>query len=381
MILAVVCAIAAAYQILAIVAALAHRGKRAQPFPRSGYEGAPALPPISILKPIRGADPGFYEAIRTHATQQYPEFEILFGIRDETDSARPEIERLIREFPTVNIRLIVCAQEAPNGKVGTLMDLAREARYPILIVNDSDISVPPGYLRDVTAPLADPKIGLVTCLYRAEASDWPSRFEALAIATEFAPSTLVAPFVGVSEFGLGSTLAFRRADLDRIGGFASIQDYVADDYQLGRKLHGLGLHNVISEVVVSTRLSSGSWRAAWSHQLRWARTIRLSRGGGYAGLPVTFATLWAVIAAIFGQWWLAVPLMAIRLAMAITSGWFVLRSAGVLKYFYAIPLRDLWGVAVWAAGLFGDKVEWRRRTLRLDSEGRIVGTAERDRLL
>jgi ceramide glucosyltransferase len=360
-----ICCVAGAYQLFALIAALAHRAKR---IPRP----ADLAPGISILKPVYGADPGFYEAIRSHASQQYPEFEILFGIHAANDSARPGIERLIGEFPNVRIRLIICSQEAPNAKVGTLMDLAREARYPILIVNDSDITVPTGYLRDVTAPLADPAVGLVTCLYRAEADNWPSRFEALAISTEFAPSTLVAPFVGVSEFGLGSTLAFRRRDLDRIGGFAAIAGYIADDYQLGRQIHGLGLRNLVSHVVVSTRLSAESWGHAWRHQLRWARTIRLSRGGGYAGLPVTFATFWAAIAAACGMWWLAAAVLAARFAMALIAGGVVLGSADVWKHAYAIPLRDLWGVAIWAVGLFGDRVEWRGRSLRLTSDGRIA---------
>jgi ceramide glucosyltransferase len=304
--------------------------------------------------------------------QQFPEFEILFGIARPDDPARPEIERLMAEFPSVSIRLVLSTSSAPNAKVGVLMDLAAEARHPVLVVNDSDISVPAGYLQEVTAPLADTSIGLVTCLYRAEAHDWPSRFEALAVATEFAPSTLVAPLVGVSEFGLGSTLAFRKPDLDAIGGFAAVADYLADDYQLGSKLHSLGRKNVLSHVVVSTRMSAGSWQAAWRHQLRWARTIRLSRGGGYAGLPITFATLWALVAAVCGLWGTALALLAIRLAMAIACGWFVLRSADVWKYCYAIPLRDLWGVAVWAAGLAGNTVEWRGKRLRLDRAGRIV---------
>ena len=369
-IVALACLVAAAYQLFAIAACLWHSFRR-------GASVRFANSPVSILKPVRGADAGFYQAIRSQAIQDHSQFEILFGVRDATDAAVPEIERLIREFPSGPIRLILCSQDAPNQKVGVLMDLAREARHPVLVVSDSDITVPPGYLRDVTGPLADPNIGLVTCLYRAEADDWPSRFEALAIATEFAPSTLVAPFVGVSEFGLGSTLAFRRADLDRIGGFAAIADYLADDYQLGRRLHALGLRNMISKVVVSTRISANSWRDAWRHQLRWARTIRLSRGAGYAGLPVTFATLWAVVAASCGLWWMALALLAIRYAMAITCGWLVLRSAEVWKYFYVIPFRDLWGVTVWAAGLVGDTVEWRGRRLRLDGEGRILAADER----
>jgi len=365
-----ICGIAAIYQLFSLIASLAHRRTARR---RSGERFG-----VSILKPVYGADPGFYEAIRSHAVQLYPEFEILFGIRDERDSARPEIERLIREYPSVAIRLVICTQAAPNGKVGVLMDLAREARHSILIVNDSDITVPAGYIEDVTAPLDDSHIGLVTCLYRAEAQDWPSRWEALAIATEFAPSTLVAPFVGVSEFGLGSTLAFRKADLDRIGGFAAIADYLADDYQLGCKLHALGLRNMISHVVVSTRLSAGSWISAWKHQLRWARTIRISRGGGYAGLPVTFATLWALVAALCGLWWIAISLLAIRIVASLASGWFVLRSADVWRYIYLIPLRDIWGVAVWAAGLVGNTVEWRGRRLTLDAAGRIIVVSEKD---
>ncbi len=361
----VVCAAAAGYQLFAIAACIWHLIRKR---PASGL-----FPAISILKPVRGADPGFYEAIRSHALQEYPQFEILFGIHDADDSARSDIERLIREFSSVPMRLAISKQEAPNGKVGTLMDLVKQARYPILIVNDSDITVPDDYLKNVVAPLADPGTGLVTCLYRVLANDWPSRFEALGIATEFAPSTLVAPLVGVSEFGLGSTLALRKVDLERVGGFAAIADYLADDYQLGKKLHSLGLQNCISEVVVSTRLSAGTWANAWKHQLRWARTIRLSRGAGYAGLPITFATLWVLVAAACGHGGVALTLLLLRLTMAITGGWFVLRGADVWKYCYAIPVRDLWGVAVWAAGLFGDTVEWRGRRLRLDAKGRIVG--------
>jgi ceramide glucosyltransferase len=363
-VLIVLAGAAGLYQLLALFAIL--RRAPQPPIP------SPVPLPVSILKPVHGRDEGFYEAIRTHAEQQYPAFEILFGIRREDDPARFEVERLAREFPGVPIRLILCRSSAPNRKVGSLIDLAREARHPILIVNDSDISVPAGYIRDVTAPLADADTGLVTCLYRAEAHDWPSRFEALAIATDFAPSTLVARLFGVSEFAFGSTMAFRKADLDRIGGFQAIADYIADDYQLGHKLHGLGMRNIISSVIVSTRISSGSWRGAWRHQVRWARTIRLSGGAGYWGLPVTYASLWVLMAALFGLWWIALPLLAMRLALALLSGGALLQSTDVRKYWYAIPFRDLTGVAVWAAGLFGPSVVWRDEKLRLDREGKIV---------
>jgi ceramide glucosyltransferase len=365
-ILAGLSAAAAAYQLIALLATVRHF--------RGGPDVAAAFAPaVSILKPMHGAEPRLYEALRSHALQQYPEFEIVFGVRCMDDPALAEIERLRCEFPNLHIRLVDCHSKAPNGKVAALADMVREARHSILVVNDADITVPAGYLRDVVAPLGDPGIGIVTCLYRATADRLAGRWEALGIATDFAPSALVAPFVGVSEFGLGSTIAFRRDDLTAIGGFAAIADYIADDYQLGARIHRLGRRNVISHVVVETHLDAPTWTGVWQHQVRWARTIRLSRGA-YAGLIITQATFWAVVDAAFGRWWLALALLALRMTMAMTAGWWGLRSRDVLRLWPLIPLRDLWATGVWMAGLFGRRVRWRDLELTLDSQGRIVGS-------
>ena len=263
--------------------------------------------------------------------------------------------------------MVECLTKTPNAKVGVLQDLAAAARYPVLIVNDADIRVPTDYLERVTAPLADPGVGLVTCLYRAHGSTFAARFEGLGVSTDFAPSTLVARLVGVDEFAMGSTLAFRRADLDRIGGFAAIGDYLADDYQLGHKLHALGLKCVLGDVIVDTRLGGN----IWEHQIRWARTIRVSKFAGFLGLPVTFATFWAVLAAVLGDWRIAIALLAIRMMMAIVAGWFVMRSSDVLRLFWAIPMRDLFGAAVWMAALGGNTVVWRGKKLKIDRQGRL----------
>jgi ceramide glucosyltransferase len=252
-----------------------------------------------------------------------------------------------------------------------LIDLVAAARYPILVVNDADIRVTPDYLARVTAPLADPRVGLVTCLYRPVGDTFAARFEGLGVATDFAPSALVARLLGVDEFAMGSTLAFRREDLDRIGGFAAVADFLADDYQVGHRIHALGLKCVLSDAVVETHLSGG-WRQVWQHQVRWARTIRVSRFGGYLGLPITNATLWAVVAMACGRVDLGVALLAIRLTMALASGWGVLRSRDVLYLWWLVPARDLFGFAVWATALFGDSVVWRGQRLRLDHEGRIL---------
>jgi ceramide glucosyltransferase len=366
--LTAICLIAIAYQLVALTATTDHFL-----LPRGDVVPGPR-PPVSILKPMYGADAHLYEALRSHALQEYSQFEILFGVRSLDDPAVPVIEQLCEEFPALDVRLIVATTQTPNGKVGTLIDLAAQARHSIFVVNDGDIIVPRRWLREVVGPLANLRIGVVTCLYRALGHTLPARFEALGIATDFAPSALVAPFVGISEFGLGSTLAFRRADLDAIGGFASIAPYLADDYQLGAQIHRLGRRNVMSRVVVETHLGAATWRDAWEHQVRWARTIRLSRAA-YAGLPITHAMLWALVAAACGAWHLAISLFVLRMIVAIAAGWFALRSKDVLIFCWLIPFRDLWGTAVWAAGLFGNTVRWRDRVLTLDKLGRI--TAEK----
>jgi ceramide glucosyltransferase len=327
--------------------------------------------PVSILKPLRGRDPRFYEAIFSHARQRYPEYEILFGVSDPDDPALGDVDRLRREFPDLPISVHAAATAAPNAKVGVLAELAKHARYPLLLVNDSDIVVEPGYLEAVTAPLDDPGIGLVTCLYRAAAGSPAARAEALGIATEFAPSVLVARLLGVAEFALGSTMVFRAESLRQIGGFEAIAGYVADDYQLGRSISGLGQRVVFSPVVVETGLGTESWAQAWRHQLRWSRTIRVSRPAGYYGYVVTQATLWSLVAFAAGQWWAGSLALAIRVIAGLVVGAGILKDRKTLSDFWLIPLRDLFGVAVWLGGAFGHHVDWRGSRLRLDREGRI----------
>ena len=352
---------AAAYQLFAILACLAVKKNS------SAQNGGQ---PVSILKPVRGLDAGFHDAIASHMALE-GEFELLCGVSSLDDPAIA----ILREFPRV--RVIECPTKAPNRKAGVLADLAAAARFAVIVVNDADIRVEPDYLARVTAPLADPRVGLVTCLYRPRGATLAARFEGLGVSTDFAPSTLVARMVGVDEFAMGSTLAFRRADLDRIGGFASVADYLADDYQLGHRLHSLGLKCVLSDVVVETHLGGG-WSDVWRHQIRWARTIRVSKFWGYVGLPITNATLWAAVAFALGAWQIGVALLAVRMLMALESGWFTIRDRDVMRLFWAVPLRDLFAFAVWCVALFGNSVIWRGQRLRLDNEGRIVDSSQPD---
>jgi ceramide glucosyltransferase len=361
---------AAAYYLLALIAAFHWRKDRA---PQTSF-----APPLSILKPVHGRDPRFYEAIRSHALQDYPEFEILFGVSDPHDSALADIEALRREFPALPISLHIVSTAAPNVKAGVLAALAAQARHPVLLVNDSDIKVAPGYLRTVAAPLSDPAVGLVTCLYRAAADSFPSRAEALGIATEFAPSVLVARLLGVAEFALGSTMVFRAGTLREIGGFDAIADYLADDYQLGSRISRRGYRIRFAAAVVETNLGGGSWAQVWRHQLRWSRTIRVSRSSGYYGYVVTHATLWALVAFAAGQWWAGTAALALRMAAGIWIGAGILHDRSTLARFWLIPLRDLFGFAVWLAGLAGNTVDWRGQSLHLRPDGKICKTAHPD---
>jgi ceramide glucosyltransferase len=254
-----------------------------------------------------------------------------------------------------------------------LAELAKHARHSVIVVNDSDIMVETGYLRAVTAPLADPGIGLVTCLYRARADSWAARLETLGIATEFAPSVMVARLLGQAEFALGSTMALRAETLRAAGGFEAVADYLADDYQLGRRVHELGLRIEFARVVVETALGAESWAQTWSHQLRWSRTIRISRPAGYFGYAVTHATLWAAVAFAAGQWWAGAAALALRLIAGSVST-AVLQDRRSAKWLWLMPVRDLFGAAVWIWGAFGDTVSWRGRSLRIGRDGRIRKT-------
>jgi len=343
------------YQLLATAACLLFRNGQA---PRASGQ----RPGVSILKPIQGVDSALRDAIRSH-TRLEGEYELLCGVRPGDSAAK-----LIAEFPTV--RIVECTTVTPNGKVGALIDLARAARYPILVVNDADIRVEPDYLARVTEPLTDPSVGLVTCMFRPEGDTRAARFEALGVATDLVPSMIVARALGVKDFASGATMAFRRADLDRIGGFEAIADYLADDYQLGHRIHSLGLKCVLSDTIVATHLG-GNWGDVWAHQVRWARTVRVSKFWGYVGLPLAFASVWSLALALAGEWIWAGALLAVRMAMATAGGWFVLRSPDVLRMWVLVPLRDLFTAAAWAAGLFGRTVTWRGRILAIDGDGRI----------
>jgi ceramide glucosyltransferase len=341
------------------------------------------LPAISILKPLKGTDPGMAEAFRSHCVQNYPDYEIIFGVSDAADPAIGLVDTLKNEFPDRAIRLVVCSERlGTNVKVSNLVHMARQARHGVLIVNDSDILVPANYLLRLMNALSEPNVGLVTCLYRARpAETLGSRLEALGIGSEFSAGVLVAQELeGGLRFGLGSTLAFRRRDLEAIGGFESLLEYLADDYQLGARICQRGLLVKLSDMVVETFLPAYSFRDFIGHQLRWARTIRDSRLWGYLGLVTTFGLPWSLLVLLLAKgalwaWALLGVTVVLRLAMAMMVGKLVLQDRGIVSSLWLIALRDLLGVFVWTGSFFGNTVRWRGDKFRL-VRGRLVKMTE-----
>ena len=242
----------------------------------------------------------------------------------------------------------------------------------MLLVNDSDILVEPDYLRRVVAPLEDPAHG------RGDLSLSRARRElAGPMGSDRDRDRVRAQRAGRAAggrrgFALGSTMVFRAEQLRQIGGFPALESYLADDYQLGTHIARLGYRVVLSKVAVETDLSGATWGEVWRHQLRWSRTIRVSRTAGYYGYLATQAAFWSLLAAAAGYHWIALAVITLRIATGLVVGRGVLGDRQVLRYWYLIPLRDLWGFAVWIAGLSGDTVEWRGRKMRLSPDGKIV---------
>ena len=338
------------------------------------------LPPVSILKPLKGTDPDIYESFRSHCLQDYPEYEIIFGVSDPDDPAVASVQQLQREFPERSIRLVVCPNKlGANVKVSNLEQMLPSARYQHLLVNDSDIRVEPDYLRASSRRSLDERVGMVTCLYRGVAAPTlGSRLESLGISTDFCAGVLVArqleggtPLRARLDAGLSGGLIWSAS-----AGSKSIVDFLADDYELGRRIAGLGLQVVLSDVVVETHLPAYDLRGFLSHQLRWARGVRDSRAGGYIGLVSTYGLMWGLFALITGRaapWsWAVLGVTALlRLAVALVVGNGVLEDRRLIGSLWLLPVRDFVAVAVWILSFAGHTVTWRGDRFEL-RKGRLI---------
>jgi len=348
-----------AYYALATLAALRFfRRERARKLP--DY-----TPPVSVLKPVRGLDFGSYENFASFCRVDYPEYEILFAVNDERDPAMPVIEQVIAEFRGRRVRLLVGAEDlGANRKINKLARLAREAQNDVLVLTDGDVRVGPNFLREVVASLADEKIGAVTSFYRgiAERNFW-AELEAVGASGDFFAGVLMAGWTEGIHFGLGASIATTKKWISKMGGFEAIAGTLADDYELGNRIAKAGGAVMLSREAVWTMYPAQTPTSFWSHQMRWARTIRLLRPWSYAGLLLTQGLPWAVLAALVApaKWMAASYLVAyavLRFAMAWTVGVWGIRDDVLQKKIWLVPLRDALYFVIWLASFGSSRITW-----------------------
>lgn len=357
-----------AYEVAAIAALL--RGPR----PAGGAGGAePYAPPVTLLKPLHGEEPGLYENLRSFCEQEYPDFQIVFGVHHGGDPAIAVVRRLQEEFPQRDLQLVIDGRIlGANRKVGNLHNMLGRARHDVLVLSDADVRVEPGYLRDVVAPFADSGVGVVTCLYRSVPDGAAgSRLLAQWINEGFAPSVLVAQSLGPNAFCGGATLALRRAALDAVGGFAALADHLADDYLLGARTRALGLRTVLSDRLVDTRVHEDSLASSYRHALRWSRTVRTVQPLGHAFSVLTLPLPLAVLVAPLGNggWAALAAALALRCALHLAAQRRWRKVMPTADWTFLVV--DFLGFAIWLHAWLGRQVRWRQEHFAVGADGRM----------
>jgi ceramide glucosyltransferase len=330
------------------------------------------LPAVTILKPLCGAEPETYECLRSFCDQAYDEFQVIFGVRDSDDPALAIVDRLKQEFPQRDLQVVVDRREhGSSRKVSNLANMMALARHEFLVLSDSDVRVQRDYLARIVAPLLDRGVGIVTCAYRGcpRRGLW-SLLGSLFINEWFIPSVLVAAMAGSRSFAFGATIAMRRQVLERIGGFASIADQLADDYRLGELTRRLGLRTVLSEVVVDVCVAERSFGDLVRHELRWLRTIRAIQPLGYAFTFVTFGVPVAAVGTLLdGGAAPAVGLLAATAAARVMLHLSMREPGRNRTQLVLLPLRDLLISSLWAWSFVTRHVHWRDERYEVTRDG------------
>jgi ceramide glucosyltransferase len=360
-----------AYYLVAIFAALRFFSAKRDLHPEN------FTPPASLLKPVRGVDFATYENFRSFCTLDYPEYETLFCVNEMNDPAVPVIERLKREFPNRRIEIFFGAEQiGSNRKVNNLALLTKQARNEILVQSDGDIRVGPNYLREVVAPFANPAVGVVSCFYRgvAEENFW-AEMEAIGAASDFFAGALVANLPGSVTFALGASVVTTRTWLEKIGGYQALADLLADDYEIGNRIHKSGGKVLLSQEGVWTMYPAQTFCGFWEHQVRWSRTVRIVRPVSFLGLIFTHGLPLSVLAAIAAPaTWLSASFLGAYLVLRLLMAWVVgvwgVKDEVLAGKLWLVPLRDALHFAVWLAGFTSNRVKWGGAEFKIE-QGRM----------
>jgi ceramide glucosyltransferase len=323
--------------------------------------------------------PETYDNLANTCRLDYPKLQIVFGVAAADDPAIAIVKRLQRDFPEVDVELVVSAERiGSNAKVSNLSNMLQRAKHDVLVIADGDIRAPREYLRAIVPYLEDPRNGMVTCLYRGVATrTLANRIEALFINTDFGPMVTVARQVERMTYAFGATICVKRETFDRLGGFRAIADHLADDYQLGNMAVEAGYQVVLAPVVTETVLDLDSLTEVAAHQLRWARTYRICRPGGYLASIVTHSTLWATLYLLASgltpaAWQVFAAALSIRLLAAGCIARFVLGVRSVWRDLWLIPAKDLFISSIWVAAFLGQTVRWGGTDFVVSPDGRMI---------
>lgn len=340
-------------------------------------------PPLTLLKPLHGDEPGLEAHLATFFEQDYPQYEILFCARSAEDAGLATARRVAACYPHISTKFLSTGGQSDyiNAKVASMEKMEAEATHEILVISDSDVRVTPDYLRAVALPFADERVGAMCCPYRGVAAEgglW-ARLEAVGMSVEMTAGVLVARAMEGMQFVLGPTMAFRRETIRRMGGFQVTADYCADDFVLGNETYKMGQTVALSHHAIDHMVINASFVASLKHQVRWMKSTRFSRPKGHFGTALTFAIpyglLGAVAAAAMGHlgWGLALLgwSVATRLLLSVAVGRCVVEDKSWFGLIVLYPLRDLMGFGFWVASYFGSKILWRGRVFQLLPGGRM----------
>jgi ceramide glucosyltransferase len=349
-------------------------------FPLHRHAARPgALPGLTLLKPLKGCNAETRRCLRSWFAQEYPgPVQILCGVASAGDPVCAVVLELLAEFPAVDARLIVCGENlGVNGKVSTLRQLEPHIRHPLLMVSDADVEARPDFAANVAPLLGRPETGLVNCFYRlANPATAAMRWEAVGVNADFWSQVLQARSLAAADFALGAVMSLPATMLRQIGGFASLADYLADDYELGRGIARAGGRIDFSTEVVDCREPAAGWKEVWRHQLRWARTIRVCRPLPYFFSILGNSTVWPLLWLLPGNDRAAVPFflaaLLFRIASAARQQCRLTQSNAQLAFCWLASVKDLMDVVIWAAAFFGNRVEWRGERLRVLPGGKLV---------
>ena len=347
------------------------------------------LPPVSVLKPVHGLEAQLKENIESFFRQDYPNFEILFASDRADDPALEVVREITARYPHIRCRVLVVNPPWPNPVVYAFHSMAEAATHEILVTADSDVEVSSNYLREVVAPLLDPQVGMVTCVYRGKnVAGFFSGLTAIGMSVEMTAGVLVANLLEGMKFGLGPTTVVRKDSLARIGGYAALQDYMAYDFAIGNLIAKAGYRVVLSGHIIDHVVNQKSFRHMWQNQLRWAQTTRYSRPKGHFGTGLIFSMSYGVLGFIacagLGHWGVGAILLSLavlnRLVEAWLVGWMVVRDPHVRRAPWLYPLRDLLGFVVWFASYLNLRYVWRDGRFELKGERIVLRQTSSDNL-